>query len=414
MSSLFWYPGHELLLPEIVRAENCHLYDARGKRFVDLEAGVWCTALGHGNPRVLRTIAEQSAHIAHTGFNYSSAIVEQAASEMLALCGFEGGRCVFLCSGSEAVEYGVRVAQSITDRPLMMTMTDSYFGAYGSASRKRDDEWFCFDWMACAGCAEGDGDCEHWSAIPFDRIGGFLFEPGSSSGLVRFPPEKLIRRIADRIKRDGGLVLVNEVTTGVGRTGDWFGFQHYGISPDIVALGKGIGNGYPVSVAVFAPEVPRRLAGGQPKYAQSHQNDPLGAAVAREVVRIVREEHLIERGREIATLLLTGLRGIQGRTDLFREIRARGLMVALELDDDADATRTTRLHRELVDRGYVVGKRPGLNVLRLDPALTIDREDIEGFLVTLEDLVSLTPWGLRRVHGRRGLRTTAQARRSGA
>ena len=92
------------------------------------------------------------------------------------------------------------------------------------------------------------------------------------------------------VKKDNGLVLVNEVTTGVGRTGNWFGFQHYGISPDIVALGKSIDNGYPVSVTVFAQEVMHRLAGAPLKYAQSHQNDPLGAAVAREVVQIVLEQ----------------------------------------------------------------------------------------------------------------------------
>jgi acetylornithine/N-succinyldiaminopimelate aminotransferase len=388
MSSLVGYPGHEILLPDIVRAENCYLYDGQGKRYVDLEAGVWCTALGHGNPRLLRTIAEQSARIAHTGFNYSSAVVEQAATTMLDLFGFEGGHCVFLCSGSEAVEYGVRVVQSITDRPLLMTMTDSYFGAYGSASRKQDDEWFCFDWTACSECSDSDGDCEHWSAIPFERIGGFLFEPGSSSGLVRFPPEKLIRRIVDTIKKDDGLVVVNEVTTGVGRTGNWFGFQHYGISPDIVALGKSIGNGYPVSVTAFAPEIMHRLPGGQLKYAQSHQNDPLGAVVAREVVQVVLELDLVDRGRETAAILLAGLQGIKARTDPIGEIRARGLMVALEMVDDQDATLTTRLHRELVDRGYVLGKRPGLNVLRLDPALTIDPKDIEGFLTTFESLVT--------------------------
>jgi acetylornithine/N-succinyldiaminopimelate aminotransferase len=338
-------------------------------------------------PRLLRAIAEQSALIAHSGFNYSSPVVEQAASTILDLFGFEGGHCVFLCSGSEAVEYGVRVVQSITDRPLLMTMKDSYFGAYGSASKKRDDEWFCFDWTACSGCSDSDGDCEHWSAIPFERIGGFLFEPGSSSGLVRFPPERLIRRIVETIKKNDGLVVVNEVTTGVGRTGNWFGYQHYGISPDVVALGKSIGNGYPVSVTAFAPDILRRLPGGQLNYAQSHQNDPLGAVVAREVVQIVLEQDLIDRGRETAALLLSGLQGIEARTDRLREVRARGLMAALEFDDDPDATLTTRVHRELVNRGYVVGKRAGLNVLRVDPALTIDAKDIEGFLVTLENLL---------------------------
>ncbi|MBN1163902.1 MAG: aspartate aminotransferase family protein [Candidatus Krumholzibacteriota bacterium] len=396
MQHIIWYPGHELILKDIVRAENCHLYDSRGRRFVDLESGVWCTSVGHANPRILRVIAEQSARIAHTGFGYSNGIVEDAARGILSLLGFQNGKCVFLCSGSEAVEYGVRTAQSILRKPLLMTMMDSYFGAYGSASRKEEREWFCFDWTACAACpytGECDGRCEHWSSIPFDKIGGFLFEPGSSSGLVRFPPDKLIRELAAAVKGNQGLLIINEVTTGIGRTGAWFGYQHYGLSPDIVALGKGLGNGYPVSVTAFAPAVIERLGGEPVKYAQSHQDDPLGAAVAWEVVKVIQEEGLIERGRGIAAGLLSELEGIKERTGCIREIRARGLMVALEMKDNADASFTINIHRELVRRGYVLGRRPGINVLRLDPSLTIDQQDIEEFLEVFEAVLSDTAGG---------------------
>jgi acetylornithine aminotransferase len=335
--------------------------------------------------------ADQSARIGHTGFCYSNGIVEEAAQEILSLLGFEDGKCVFLCSGSEAVEYGVRVAQSLAARPLLMTMTDSYFGAYGSASRKQPDEWYCFDWTACAACPYSDEcnpQCEHWAAIPYHDIGGLLFEPGSSSGLVRFPPQKLIRNIVAAVKENDGLVLVNEVTTGIGRTGAWFGYQHYGISPDIVAIGKGIGNGYPVSVTAFAPGVIDRLGGRPVKYAQSHLNDPLGAAVARAVVGVIKEQGLIERGKDIAAMLLAGLEGIEERTGGIKEIRARGLMAAIELNDDPAASFTIRTHRELVRRGYIVGRRPGVNVLRLDPSLTIDPNDIAGFLESLEAVLT--------------------------
>jgi acetylornithine aminotransferase len=269
-----------------------------------------------------------------------------------------------------------------------MTMADSYFGAYGSAARRNAGEWFSFDWAPCAGCPRAracDEHCEHWASIPFDEIGGFLFEPGSSSGLVRFPPEKLIRNIVAAVRASGGLILVNEVTTGLGRTGLWFGFQHYRISPDIVAIGKGIGNGYPVSVAALAPGVSRRMEGTPLKYAQSHQNDPLGAAVARAVIEVIETGDLIEHGKEIGALLLAGLQAIAGRTDRIEEIRGRGLMVAIELADDTEASFTTRVHRQLAQRGYIVARRPGLNVLRLDPSLTIPREEIEGFLATFEE-----------------------------
>jgi acetylornithine aminotransferase len=390
MSRLLWYPGHELILDGIVRAEGCSLYDAAGNRYVDLESGVWCTSLGHAHPRIIEAIHEQYHRVAHTGFNFTSPVVDEVGDELLALHGLDGGRCVFLCSGSESVEYGVRVAWMLTEKPLLMTMADSYFGAYGSAWGRRADEWFCFDWFHCASCPhEGEcgEQCDHWCSIPFDRIGGFLFEPGSSSGLVRFPPEKLIRGIARAVREAGGLILVNEVTTGIGRTGKWFGYQHYDIAPDIVAMGKGIGNGYPVSATVFSPRASQSLGAREVAYAQSHQNDPLGAVVVREVLGTIKAKELIKRGARIGERLLRGLHRIAGKSMRIIEVRGRGLMVGVSLDDDNGNSYATRIHRELIGRGFVVCLRPGVSVLRIDPALTVEESDIEAFLEVFEDLV---------------------------
>ena len=392
MENVIWLSGHEPLVDDIVRAENCSLFDSAGKRYLDLESGVWCTPIGHGHPDILRVMGEQASRIAHTGFCYASPKVAAAAEAILALHEIAGGKCVFLCSGSEAVEYGVRVAQSVNDRPLLMTMTDSYFGAYGSARRKEAGAWFCFDWAPCADCPYPSDvcseKCAHWATIPFDKIGGFLFEPGSSSGLVRFPPDKLVQSIAARIKANRGLLLVNEVTTGVGRTGKWFGYQHYGLVPDIVAMGKGIGNGYPVSVTALAPPVANRLEGRPVPYAQSHMNDPLGAVIAHTVLNVIQREGLIERSRGIAAMLMDGLDGIRNRTGFITDLRARGLMVAVELQDDDRAARTTRIHGALVKRGYILAQRPGLNVLRIDPCLTIEKQAIEGFLEAFEAVLA--------------------------
>jgi acetylornithine aminotransferase len=394
MAQIIWYPGHDVLLDDIVRAEGCYLYDSKGKRYVDLESGVWCTAIGHGHPRILKVIREQAAEITHNGFVYTSPAVRDAAREVLALLGFDGGHLVFLCSGSEAVEYGVRVTRMITDRPLLMTMADSYFGAYGSAWRRDESEWFSFDWTPCAACPKDrgcDNSCPHRAAIPFDRIGGFLFEPGSSSGLVRFPPAKLIRSIVDEIHSAGGLVQVNEVTTGIARTGKWFGYQHYDISPDIASLGKGVGNGYPISVTAFAPGVIDRLGDEPIMYAQSHQNDPLGAAVAREVLRVIEDEGLIARAAEIGDVLIRGLDAIKARTGKIREVRGRGLLVAIEMEDGPEETLTRKTLRDLLDRGYVLAHRSGHGILRIDPPLTISAEDIQAFLETFEEVLLVTP-----------------------
>jgi acetylornithine aminotransferase len=387
MSNLIAYPGHEIVLEDIVKAENCTLHDIRGKPYVDLESGVWCTAIGHGHPRVVQALQDQAARIMHAGYCYSNEMVRSAADEILSALGLAGGRGVFLCSGSEAIEFGVRSLQRVMEKPLLLTMTDSYFGAYGSAHRRAQDEWFRYDWLACNDCptaADGSPDCEHWRHIPFERIGGFLFEPGSSSGFVRFPPEALIRALATRIRDNGGFLMVNEVTTGLGRTGTWFGYQHYGLQPDVVALGKGLGNGYPVSFAAFAPGILEPLSRNPLPYAQSHQNDPLGAAVAREVVRVIREERLIERSADSAAILRNGLEEMQKRTGRITALRGRGLMIAVDLGDDAFARR---VQEELVQRGFILARRAGTGTLRIDPALTIEVQDLRDFLVAFESVL---------------------------
>lgn len=391
MNHLFWYPGHDLSLPNIVRAENCHLFDAEGRVYIDLESGVWSTSLGHSHPRILRALTDQAACIAHTGFCYSNTVVETSAQEILSLLEFDQGKCVFLCSGSEAVEFSIRATRQIEQRPLLMTMTDSYCGSYGSAWEKGEEEWFCFDWAKCKACPhnfECSDQCEHWSGIPFSDIGGFLLEPGSSSGFVRFPPRPLIRNIVRKIRSTKGLIIANEVTTGLGRTGKWFGYQHYDLCPDIVAIGKGIGNGYPVSVAAFSSTVASRLANAPLPYAQSHQNDPLGATIAREVVQTILDDKLITRAEDIAKILSSGLQGIKIRTNKIKEIRVRGLMAAIELTDDSKGSYTSYVRKELLSHGYIVAQRPGLNVLRIDPSLTIEYKSIEGFLQTFESVLT--------------------------
>ena len=390
MNHLFGYPGFELDPPQIARAENACLYDAHGTRYVDMESGIWCANIGHSHPRVIEALTRQASQICHAGYSYNAPVVEEAAAELLETSGLAGGKCMFLCSGSEAVEFMNRAVRQVSRRPLFMTFVDSYFGAYGDAHRKSEDGWFLFDWNQCAGCPPErtcGPDCAHWRAIPFPEIGAFLFEPGSSSGLVRFPPSKLVAALAEQVKQDGGWVLVNEVTTGMGRTGEWFGYNHYGLSPDAVAMGKGLGNGYPVSAALISARLNAGVSEEALHYAQSHQNDPLGAAVALAVLRAIKEEDLIARGRDLSQTLLEGLGNIAEYTGKIKEIRGRGLMVAVELAGGLDAAFTTGARRSLLARGYIVAQRPGLNVIRLDPPLTMDTADISGFLSAFEEVL---------------------------
>jgi len=383
--------GYEITDLEIVRAEGCTLHTADGRTLVDFEAGVWAAALGHNHPRVQRALLEQSERIGHIGYRVTNAVQEQAAAEVLRAIGIPDGKCVFLSSGSEAVEFAVQAARRVAGKPMLLTLAESYLSAYGTAGAKCVDEWALFDRTVCARCTEDRSctvDCPHLAGIPFDRIGAFVFEPGSSGGLVRFPREKLIRALCDAVRACDGLIVVNEITTGVGRTGAWFGFEHYGVRPDVVAVGKGLGGGYPVSAIALQGRVAGVLEGSDFHYAQSHQNDPLGCAVAVEVLRTIRDERLVARSAEVGALFREGLDRLQRAHDVVRDVRGRGLMLAIEFESDRDDFALRDLFGRLLAAGFLVGYKPAGNLLRFLPPLTIAEADIERLLDALDAALS--------------------------
>ena len=388
-----------------VRGQNCALFDDQGRRFVDLESGSWAALLGHGHPRVNRVIKDQLDRIMHLGVRTPNQLAELAARDVLELTGLPDGRCTFLSSGSEAVEFGVQVARRVTGRPfdsspafaeatagrqgrpLLLTFADSYLAAFGSAARKDPSEWHLLDWHAPA--AADVATC--LASIPFDRIGGFVLEPGGGApGFVRFPPAPLVEAIARRVQADGGLLVANEITTGMGRTGSWFGYQHYDLRPDIVALGKGLGNGFPVSATAIRRDLAEKLERSGFRHAQSHQNNPLGCAVAREVIAILREERLVERSRDLGESFLERLRGLQARNPKIKDVRGRGMLLAVEFASDSSlsgtAAQAALWDRGFIAAGYPAGYPAGTG-LRFDPALTMEESDLERLMEALAEVL---------------------------
>jgi acetylornithine/N-succinyldiaminopimelate aminotransferase len=387
MEKIILSTGHEIRFDDIVASDNCYLTDSKGGRLIDLESGVWCTSVGHNNKRVNDVITSQINKIMHTGFCYVHPQLEIAAEKILNITGIWNGKCEFLCSGSEAVEYGMRIARSISKKPLALTFSDSYFGAYGDAAIKDSVRWYIYNWLDCGCDEQGNGcfgECDSFRNIPFDKIGTFLFEPGSSSGLVRFPSQELISKIVREIKSHKGIIIANEITTGIGRTGKWFGYQHYNFTPDIVAIGKGVGNGYPVSVTAVSNSVLEQSGIENFKYAQSHQNDPLGVFVACEVLKIIEDGELLLRCRELGDFLKENLNRLITDNSIVKQIRGRGLMLAIEFRRNA-----RQAYEELLKRGYIVCWRPKTEVLRIDPALTVENEILDSFIDAFGEVIEI-------------------------
>lgn len=376
---------HDVVDINFVKGENCDLFDDQGRHFIDLESGCWSTCLGHSNPRIVKTIQNQIQNIAHLGTRFPNSDTEKAACLVLEITGIKNGKCSFLSSGSEAVELGAQIIKAVTGKNRLLTFSNSYLGSYGTTGKKTKGEWIIFDWTSL----ENTDDPACLNGIPFDQLGGFVFEPGGSGiGFLNFPPKKLVENIAVRIKEAGGLIAANEITTGMGRTGKWFGFQHYDIQPDIVSIGKGLGNGYPVSCVAMKQEIAVTLEQLGFHYVQSHQNDPLGCTIARDVIAMLRDEKWIEIGAEKGKFLLVGLQNIAEKYPLVVDARGRGMLLGIEFNRN-DHFNIQMVAQELLKKGYLVGCQPAGNFIRFDPAFTIEKVKLVRFLSDLEEIVRL-------------------------
>jgi acetylornithine aminotransferase len=383
MTHIFDIPS--LLKTDFVRGEGCRLYDAQGKSYIDLESGDWAAGLGHGHPRVNRALCEQAERLIHLGDSYLAPVTEEAAAQVLEITGMPEGKCVFLNSGSEVVEFAVQAARRVSCRPLLLGLANAYLAAFGSAGKKDPAEWLLFDAQACAACPQAescDPACPRIREIPFERVAAFVFEPGAASGQIRPPAAGPIRVLAEQVHAQGGCLAVNEVTTGMGRTGAWFGFQHYAVQPDVVGIGKILGNGYPVSAVAMRAAFAESLKESGFRYAQSHQNDPLGAAVAKEVIAVLRDEDLVARSRRLGADFLDALRVVGQHHPGVKAIRGRGMMLAIEFGPALSAAQVSQALRE---RGFLVEERPGANQLCLFPPLVLPEDDVTNFILALDE-----------------------------
>jgi acetylornithine aminotransferase len=375
MKNVFNCTGHELKIPNVVDSEGVYLFDENGRRYMDLESGVWCTVLGHKNNRINGIIKKQIDSIMHAGFCYSNEILDEAAKSILSITNFEGGKSVFLSSGSEAIEILRQITKRVTGKQRTLTLHDAYLGSYSSVIN-RNEGWHSFNWENCRTCLkknECDPNCEALQNIPED-ISEFIFEPGSASGFVRFPPKALIQNMVNIARKNKGKIIANEVTTGIGRTGKWFGYQHYAIEPDMVSIGKGIGNGYPVSVAVLSLAIVKDLEAKPFKYSQSYQNDPLGAAIVHEVIQAIKDNDVIANAERKGEMFFSRLNSLVD-SEIVLGVRGRGLMFAGEL---ASEQVGDEIYDELIEKGYIVCNRGSL--FRIDPPLTISEDEFGEFI----------------------------------
>lgn len=342
----------------IERAEDIYLIDEQGSKYIDFESGDWAANLGHNNKPVVEVIKNQAGKLIHDGLLFRNRLSETLSYDLLTKLELKNGRSTFLNSGSEAVNLGITIARNLTKRFKVLKLDCSYLSAFGFGRNTTDNT----DLVNIP-----VDDFDSLEKIDFSEIAVFVLEAGNSYGLIRFPSNHFISKIAEIIKSNGGLLMANEVTVGFGRTGKWFGFQHYDYKPDIVSVGKALGNGYPISGVCISDTLAKHFDLNHFRYAQSHQNDPLGCAIGIEVIHQIDKLELVQKSKEKGEYFKSSLIGLQkAYPNQINEIRGRGLMVGMELSSAAECEK---LADRLLDEKIIIGYKQ--NVIRFMPPLTI-------------------------------------------
>ncbi len=409
------WPNHILYYSEplpLERGEDMYVWDVAGNKYLDFFAGILTTSVGHNNPTVNARIKEQVDKMLHTSTLYPNEAHVNLAESLAQIAPDGLDTLYFGATGTDADETAVLMAQLKTGNTEVIALRHGYSGKSQMAmSLTGQAPWrmgpvhigyirhamapYCYrcplkmTYPAC-GIACVDDLKDVIQTMSSGRIAAFIAEPIQGvGGFITLPPEWLAAA-AEIAREHEGLVIIDEVQTGFGRTGDyWWGHQHAGITPDIMTMAKGIANGMPLSAVATTQEI-ARSALGQGLTISTFGGNPVSCAAASGALEELKGKWRPERSADIGILLRAGLEHLQDKYPIIGDVRGRGLMQAVELVIDRqtkepapevanavlDATRKIGI---LIGKGGLYG-----NALRISPPLTATKEHVEEAIEKLD------------------------------
>lgn len=413
-SRRLWHPYTRLsavdsgALPSMARGEGIRLFDEAGVRYTDAIASWWCNALGHGHPRIVEAIRRQAGELQHSILgNLSHPRAEELARRLAELMPTPDRHVLFASDGASAVEAALKIALQFrtntgqSGRKRFAYLDGAYHGDTLGAVSVGYLEGFhkpfepvlfpAFEVPVPRACSTEE-DCFLKTAALFaerrDELTALIVEPlcQGAAGMRMYTPAYL-QRLSDLCRKHDVLLIADEIATGFGRTGRMFAFEHAGIDPDIVCVGKALSAGYlPISATVVKDEIYRTFSDTPEDHSFYHGHtfcgNPIAAAAALEALRIYAEERIWEKAAALGEVFKEVLKPLQAR-DGVKEVRVLGAIAAVELDSAA-AARTVR-DRLLARR---ILARPLGTVVYLMPPLNIGREEAAALARSLLDAIT--------------------------
>ncbi|MBS1721964.1 MAG: aspartate aminotransferase family protein [Armatimonadetes bacterium] len=375
-----------------VRAEGCHMWDQDGRKYLDCLGGYGVFSLGHRHPKVVEAVKRALDTMPLSGKTFFNAAQGELA-EKLAQVSPDGLEFTFFSnSGAEACEAALKFARAATRRPGIVSTEDSYhgktMGGLSATGRKKYRD--PFEPLVPGASFVPFGDIAAMEAAIGPETGCFIVEVVQGEGGVHISPPGYLQAARRACDRHGALLIVDEVQTGLGRTGKMFGCEHEGIKPDVMTLAKALGGGVvPIGATMGTADVWDRVFGQNPLiHTSTFGGNPLACTAGLAALEVVESEGLVERAAETGRFMVESLRDFQQSCDLIKEVRGLGLLIGVEFAIDEVGELVIA---QLVKRGMVAAYT--LNnprVIRIEPPLIISREDAAWACATFKEAVQET------------------------
>ncbi|HEV2564453.1 MAG TPA: ornithine--oxo-acid transaminase, partial [Microvirga sp.] len=373
-------------LPVVLReAKGVWATDTEGRRYLDMMSAYSAVSLGHGHPRILKAMMEQAAKLAVTSRAYHTELLGPFLERLVQVTGLD--MALPMNTGAEAVETAIKAARRwgyarkkiARDQAEIIVADNNFHGRTTTIVGFSSDESYREGFGPFSGGFKlvPFGDAGAVERAITDKTCAILIEPIQGEAGIVVPPKGYLRDLRTLCDRHNILLILDEVQSGLGRTGRWFAHQHEGIRPDGLILGKALGGGvYPVSAFVGTHDVMSVFNPGS--HGSTFGGNALAARIGLEALSVIEEEHLVERSAEMGGYLQDRLRAM--RSNIVKDVRGRGLWVGVEVDANVVSARTVC---DALLKNGVLSKDTHGTVLRFAPPLTITRDEID--------------WGMERI-----------------
>lgn len=360
----------------LARGSGAHVWDDAGNEYVDLFAGLAVSILGHAHPAVVSAVTQQIQTLGHVSNLYATHPAQQLADRVVELAGIDG-KVFFANSGAEANEAALKLARKATGRAAYVAADGSFHGrtmgalaVTGQPAKRAPFEPL----IGPVTFVPYDDSAALRAAVTTDTA-AVILEPIQGENGVVVPPPGYLAAARAACDATGALLILDEVQTGIARTGTWYAWQQAGVRPDVMTLAKGLGGGLPIGACVGFGNAADVLGTGD--HASTFGGNPVVCAAALAVLRTVEDEGLLDYAKSLGERIATGAAPYVAST------RGAGLLQALVLNDPVAKTAEQRAQQQ----GFLVNAI-GDGIVRLAPPLVVEQADVDAFIAALPDLLA--------------------------